>query len=241
MARADLAELEARLGHTFGDRKLLIRALTHRSYFQSHRPQTSLTTDDNEQLEFLGDSVLGFLVAECMVQAYPQDREGQLSKRKNVLVSARHLSEVARQLDLGRFLLLGKGEESSGGRDKTAILSDALEAVIAAVYLDGGIAAARSIVRQVVVSEIEADAPVLVDHKSALQELVQARKLELPEYVLISADGPGHARRFVVEARVGDLAYRGEGSSKKAASQCAAEGLLGLLLPQPGASAPAAS
>jgi ribonuclease III len=227
--RADLTELESRLGHTFVDRQLLVRALTHRSVFHSHKPASSDPTDDNEQLEFLGDAVLGFLVSDALVRRHPDLREGVLSKRKSVLVSREYLAEVGRCLDLGAFLILGKGEDSLGGRTKPALLANAVEALIAVLYLDAGIEVAREFVDGSVLkagAALEWSIDDTTDYKTALQELAQAEKKELPHYELLATDGPSHARRFTVEARWSAQAFRAEASSKKAASQLAAKGLL---------------
>lgn len=235
---ADLGELEARLEYRFRDRQLLVRALTHRSHSRSHRPGVPPPGADNEQLEFLGDAVLGLFVSEALVQALPEHREGNLSKKKGMLVSAAHLNRVARAMGLGDFLVLGKSEEALGGRMRLSLLSDALEAVLAAVYLDGGPEPARRIVVRHVLgggSALGAIEEELADHKSHLQEITQGRKMALPSYQVIATEGPSHDRRFTVEVRVGELRSRASSTSKKAASQLAAKGLLDVLLPQLGA------
>jgi len=223
MARP-LEELEALLGHPFRDRTLLERALTHRS-LSYEQPDTAF---DNERLEFLGDAVLGFLVSAALFERGPHLPEGKLSKIKSFLVSAVHLHATARELELGDFLRLGRSEEMSGGRGKKALLADALEALIAALFLDGGIEAARRLVENEVLSGLDMEAlendfrPT--DHKGALQELAQSRKLPQPRYVLISEHGPEHAKSFTVEARVGrQVSAQADGPSKKIASQRAAE------------------
>ena len=221
---ADLAALEEALGYQFRNRELLARALTH----SSHAHEAAADSRDNEQLEFLGDAVLGFLASEDLVARYPLLREGPLSKLKAQLVSATHLSHVAEKLGLGQYLILGRGEERSGGRAKRALLANALEALIAAIFLDSGIDAARRFVaRSVLAGFPEAEAGAITDFKSTLQELAQALKLPAPRYFLLHAEGPEHAKRFLVEARVGStLAGRAEGSSKKSASQRAAQRVL---------------
>src|SRR5687767_5054629 len=156
---ADLQELEARLGHVFRNRDLLVRALTHRS-FSSER-KVPEQHPDNEQLEFFGDAILGFLVSECLVTLLPAAPEGQLSKLKNRLVSADRLYEAAQRLELGAFLNLGRGEEMGGGRLKRSLLADALEAVIAALYLDGSLSAARELVTRYVIGDQASSAPEL--------------------------------------------------------------------------------
>jgi ribonuclease-3 len=183
---------------------------------------------DNEALEFLGDAVLGFLLSEFLVRQFPDEVEGALSKRKAHYASAVHLDGVARSLDIGPHLSLGRGEEMSGGRSKRTLLVDALEALIAAVYLDGGLEAARKLVIGRVIGASETgvlpDAPPTpADHKSALQEMAQRRKLPQPRYAIVAERGPEHAKTFVVEARVGqETLGRGEGNSKKLAAQRAA-------------------
>lgn len=224
---ADLKVLQGSLGHQFRDSLLLERALTHKSRISEKVPQSA--DNDNEQLEFLGDSILGFLVSETLVAAHPGYPEGRLSKLKAHLVSASHLHEVALQMNLGEYLLLGRGEEMSGGRSKKALLANALEALIAAVYLDGGIEAARSFVKQSIVGEnypADDDAAV-TDYKSALQEMAQALKLPQPRYLTVDERGPEHAKTFLVEVRVGrDWVSQAEGLSKKSAGQKAAQKIL---------------
>jgi ribonuclease III len=222
----DAEALEATLGHAFTDRELLTRALTHRS---SIYERAAAAGADNEQLEFLGDAILGFVVSDALVAAYPEYPEGKLSKLKAHLVSASHLHEVALRLNLGDHLLLGRGEEMSGGREKKALLADALEAVIAALYLDGGIEPARRFILQSVIGgdEPSNEAASATDYKSALQEMAQSLKLPQPRYSIVEEHGPEHAKMFLVEARVGrDWVSRGEGMSKKSAGQKAAQEIL---------------
>jgi len=206
-----------------------MRALTHRS---SVYERTSAPAADNEQLEFLGDAILGFVVSDALVDVHPDYPEGKLSKRKAHLVSASHLHEVAASLNLGEYLLLGRGEEMSGGRGKKALLADALEAVIAALYLDGGIEPARRFIVQHVMGGAEplSEAAPITDYKSELQELAQSLKLPQPRYSIVEEHGPEHAKMFLVEARVGrDWVSRAEGMSKKSAGQKAAREILRLL------------
>src|SRR5947209_1530525 len=208
--------LEAQLGHRFRDRELLSRALTHKSCAFEKTPREQFA--DNEQLEFLGDSILGFLVRERLVADYPGFPEGRLSKLKAHLVSSAHLYEVARDLDLGEYLLLGRGEEMSGGRSKRALLANAIEALIAAMYLDGGVEPVRDFVVTRVMAGAQPSAnspPHITDYKSALQELSQVKKLPLPIYRTIEERGPEHAKTFLVEVRVGRQSSRAEGRSKK--------------------------
>ena len=225
MSVADLQALEAKLGHSFSDRSLLVRALTHRSYVSGHGA-TDPSALDNERLEFLGDSILGFLLSEWLCQQYPGWTEGRLSKAKAHAVAANHLDEVARRLDLGRYLLLGPGEEKTGGRQKKALLVDALEAIIAALYLDAGLDVARAFVTGQVLGGKNVE-ELIDDYKSAMDQHAQGIGLPQPKYVVVEHTGPVHARTFTVEARVGDkYTGHGSGSSKKAAAQQAAKAIL---------------
>jgi ribonuclease-3 len=217
--------LEAAAGHRFRNRDLLRRALTHRS-----RVHDEPDDADNEQLEFLGDAILGFLTSEALVARYPDWPEGRLSKLKAHLVSASHLHEVAQSLGIGSHLILGRGEEMSGGRAKRALLANALEALIAALYLDAGLVATRAFVVSQIIGEApshDASADPLTDHKSALQEMAQALKLPQPRYHIVEERGPEHAKTFIVEVTVGrDWTSRAEGMSKKDAGQRAAQQVL---------------
>ncbi len=233
MTAPSLEELESRLGYAFSNRTLLQRALTHRSLLVELPPDPSpdLAPRDNEQLEFLGDSILGFLASDHLVRRCPTFPEGKLSKLKAHLVSAVQLHEVAKDLGLGAYLRLGKGEETNGGRQKKALLANSVEAIIAAIYLDCGLAACDAFLARHFWSSIpegEAEAtPVPIDSKSALQELAQARKLPVPRYAIVHMSGPEHERMFTVEARIGkEFSARADGHSKKAASQRAALELL---------------
>jgi ribonuclease-3 len=223
--------LEAALGHTFTHRELLIRALTHRSSVHERTSAAAADTaiSDNEQLEFLGDAILGFVVSDALVSAQPDFPEGKLSKLKAHLVSASHLHQVAARLKLGDHLLLGRGEEMSGGREKKALLANAIEALIAALYLDGGIEPAQRFILQHIVggSEPSSEEAPAIDHKSALQELAQSLKLPQPRYAIVEERGPEHAKTFLVEVCVGpDWVSRAEGLSKKSAGQKAAQEVL---------------
>jgi ribonuclease-3 len=229
-----LGQLEAFLGYQFRDRELLKRALTHRSsaFEGSAEPDSS---GDNEQLEFLGDAILGFLVSEVLVARHPEFPEGRLSKLKAYLVSANYLHEAAQSIDLGIYLYLGRGEELSGGRLKRALLANATEALIAALYLDGGIDVAREFVTRHIFREFDSargeDASLVVDYKSALQELAQTLNLPMPRYVVVREEGPEHRKMFTVEVRVGAThADQAAGTSKKAAGQRAAQRVLEALL-----------
>src|ERR1700688_4585605 len=227
---ANLEVLETALGHAFRDRELLERALTHKSriYEKSEEGQAS---SDNEQLEFLGDAILGFAVSESLVRRFASFPEGRLSKVKAHLVSATRLHEAAQDLNLGEYLLLGRGEEMSGGREKKALLSDAVEALIAALYIDAGLDVARGFIETRVVGALRttedgAEGEV-TDCKSALQEMAQALKLPPPRYVIIAEDGPEHSKTFTVEVRLGkDWVSQAQGLSKKSAGQSAAQHIL---------------
>ncbi|HXE63631.1 MAG TPA: ribonuclease III [Bryobacteraceae bacterium] len=246
--KANLDELEQSLGYAFRDRALLDRALTHSSSANEllgSAPAADEEWDsslpappnrrDNERLEFLGDSILGWVVSEWLFSRFRDFTEGQLSLLKNHLVSAAHLLAAAHRLDLGRYLYLGRGEETGGGRSKQRLLVNAFEAVIAAVYLDGGGEAARGvIIRQTIPTEEElmvlAGAGPPRDFRAELDRLARDRSLPRPEYQLVGESGPGHARTFIVEVRVGrDLAATAEGSSKKSASHNAARQVCELL------------
>lgn len=228
---AELALLEEALDYSFVTPELLHRALTHSSAAHEAQTESGAHERDNERLEFLGDSVLGFLTAEALVLRYPDSREGELSRLRAHLVSATHLYGVASALDLGRYLRLGRSEEMSGGRGKKTLLVDALEALLAAIYLDGGIEPARAFVADHVLnagdSEDASSDPELqasiTNFKSALQELAQSRKLPQPRYAIVQERGPEHSKTFTVEVRVGrEWTGQGEGASKKVAAQRAA-------------------
>jgi ribonuclease-3 len=228
---AEAGTLEAGIGYTFRDQGLLRRALTHTSHAHEKPASAQPELGDNERLEFLGDSILGFLVSELLLERFPGLDEGRLSKLKARLVSAAHLHRVASSLGIGGHLLLGHGEELSGGRAKKTLLADALEALIAAIYLDGGLPSVSDFVRRHVVGSPEAGAEdaglAQPDYKGALQEAAQARGLPVPRYSVVREQGPEHAKTFVVEARIGaEWAERGEGLSKKSAGQRAAQLLL---------------
>lgn len=215
----DLEALEAELGHVFLNRELLQRALTHKS--RAFEVQAHQELRDNEQLEFLGDSILGFVVSERLVSEFASYPEGRLSKIKAHLVSSAHLYNVARDLDLGSHLILGRGEEMTGGRAKKALLANAIEALIAAMYLDAGIEPVRRFVISRIIANFQPPADAR-DYKSALQELAQSRKLPQPRYQILAERGPEHSKIFVVEVRVGPKSSKAEGMSKKSASQSAA-------------------
>lgn len=225
----DYEELEVRIGYKFADRDFLLRALTHKS-IHSEAIAGEAPVADNEVLEFLGDSILGFVASEYVFRRCPQSSEGSLSRLKAQRVSAAHLFKVSSELGLGQYLKLGRGEEQSGGRAKRAILANALEALIAAIFLDGGLRPSRDFVERLLLKLDEPgdlDGDVALDSKSALQEFAQARKLPVPRYQIVHESGPEHAKLFTVEARVGkQFTARAEGASKKTAGQQAATLLL---------------
>jgi ribonuclease-3 len=227
----DLSSLETAIGYHFRNRELLERALTHSSHVHERPASNTAPMADNEQLEFLGDAILGFLISEALIERLPEFSEGRLSKLKAHMVSATHLYGVAERISLGQYLQLGRGEELSGGRSKRTLLVDALEALIAALYLDAGIDRTREFVKHHVagdptVAELfstDCPASTLTDFKSALQELARARHLPLPRYVILKETGPEHSKTFTIEVRVGkDSVARADGYSKKNAAQKAA-------------------
>jgi ribonuclease-3 len=218
---ADYSALEAMLGYTFRDRSQLEQALRHSSWCNEH---TGDKLDDNERLEFLGDAVLDLVVGHKLMTRYPQLREGELSVTRAQVVSEAGLSEVAHQLGIGAWLMLGKGEEKSGGRAKPSILADAFEAILAAVYLDGGFIAAWEIVDRLLSQRIETvEFKGFYDFKTRLQETAQARLKATPTYHVVQEIGPDHDKRFVVAVTIAqDEWARAVGRSKKEAEQMAA-------------------
>jgi len=225
--------LERVIGYRFRDRGLLEHALTHRSRVHE---DASGGVIDNESLEFLGDSVLGFVIADMLFRQFPQHNEGQKSKLKASIVSATSLARLGERINLGDYLILGRGEEKTGGRRKLALIADCFEALIAAVFLDGGIEAAQGFIQRMFEGQIEearksgADAAFTEDYKSALQEWLQSHDRGLPAYRLVSEIGPAHRRRFEVEVLVhGHALAKAEGRSKKEAAQAAAKAALARL------------
>ncbi len=217
---AEAAAFADRLGHRFARPDLLIRALTHSSLAGPVRR-------DNERLEFLGDRVLGLIIAEALTRADSTATEGQLAPRFNALVRRETCAEVARSLDLGAALKLGRSEMMSGGRRKEALLADAMEAVIAAVYLDAGFEAARDLVLRHWGARVDSVAPDARDAKTALQEWAQSRGLPPPAYEVTGRSGPDHAPQFRVTARLGDgRSAEAEAGAKRQAEQIAAAALL---------------
>jgi ribonuclease-3 len=227
---SELEPLERRLGYRFKDRGLLEHALTHRSRVHE---DASGGVFDNESMEFLGDSVLGFVIAAMLFREFPQHNEGQKSKLKASLVSSTALARLAERLNIGEFLILGRGEEKTGGRLKHAIIADCYEALIAAIYLDGGIEPAERFIERQFAELIRearrtgAAASFTEDWKSALQEFLQSAGRGLPVYRLAGEVGPDHRKSFVVEILVeGEAVAKAEGRSKKEAAQTAAKAAL---------------
>ncbi|HVP50687.1 MAG TPA: ribonuclease III [Terriglobales bacterium] len=239
MKAEEITALQTALGHCFRHPALLEQALTHSSHAHEIEARgVSAGVRDNEQLEFLGDAVLGFVTSQELFQRFPQYQEGQLSKLRAHLVSAKHLVQVADELELGRYLRLGRGEEKSGGRAKHALLVNALEAVLAALYLDAGMEKVRElIVGRVLDPELQrlgeqSEAGfAITDHKSALQEFLQATGRPQPSYTVVREQGPEHKKTFTIELRVLNgggngkplFVNRAEGSTKKKAEQRAAK------------------
>ncbi|MGQ0699777.1 MAG: ribonuclease III [Panacagrimonas sp.] len=217
------AELEEKLGHTFVDPGLLLRALTHRSY----------SSDNNERLEFLGDALISAVIAEMLFRQQPRAGEGALSRLRSSLVRESSLALIARRLQLGDLLRLGEGELKSGGWRRDSVLADALEALMAAVYLDGGFGVVKAVCLRVFETELAnlPDAETLKDPKTRLQEWLQARNRPVPEYEVLSESGPAHRRHFHVRARLldEDRTSEASGGNRRAAEQQAAETLLGQL------------
>lgn len=233
MTPSDDARLEERLGYKFTNRALLDRALTHSSAASEPRPgpisdsTTELLAKNNERLEFLGDAVLELLASEYLLGTFPDWSEGQLSRSRARIVNAHSLERAARRLSIGEHLRLGRGEEKTGGREKSTILADAFEAVVAAVYLDTGLSAARDVLRRVLFQlalEERGEQIADSDRKSALQELLQGRGQPPAEYRLTGESGPDHQKTFQIEVWVnGECLASGAGSTKKEAEQRAAK------------------
>ena len=224
-----LTKLEQGLGYTFRTKALLENALTHSSYANENRERH---LPDNERLEFLGDSILGFVVAEYLYRNFPDKPEGELTRIRADLVCDRNLAEAAATVELGSYLLLGHGEEQGGGRKRDSIVSDAMESVIAASFMDGGFAAAKEIIDRLILSNIPKGRPRNFDYKTAFQELVQRKKDQQIHYELTGESGPDHDKHFEVEVLLnGKAVGHGVGSSKKRAEQAAAEAAIEALFP----------
>lgn len=211
--------LEKKSGYHFQNPLLLKQAMTHSSYANEHKAKGY---HDNERLEFLGDAVLEVVSSEFLFRNYPALPEGDLTKLRASIVCEPTLALCARALDLGDFLLLGKGEEHTGGRKRDSIVSDAMEALIGAIYLDGGFASAKEFVLKFILNDLE-NKQLFYDSKTILQEIVQENGTQPVEYALIGEEGPDHNKNFTVEARVnGKVMGQGSGHTKKAAEQAAA-------------------
>jgi ribonuclease-3 len=243
MKLPEIKTLEDSLGYCFQRRNLIEQALTHSSQareLESHPGPGHGSTGDNEMLEFLGDAVLGMVTSEALFQRFPGFREGHLSKLRAHLVGQRHLLRVAEQLQIGRYLRLGRGEEKSGGRGKATLLVDALEAILAALYLDGGWTVAQNFILRAIVDpelahmKLETSAMPVMDFKSALQEKLQATARKQPVYALVKEEGPEHKKMFTVEVKLvdsdkGEFVARAQGTTKKRAEQEAARQVLDYL------------
>lgn len=212
-------EFEEKIGYTFKNKSLIEQALTHSSYANEKKMKPF---SDNERLEFLGDAVLELVSSDFLYKAFPDMPEGKLTKLRASLVCEPTLAFCAVEMGLGAYLRLGKGEDATGGRTRKSVLSDALEATIGAIYLDGGIEIARGYIMKFILNDIE-NKQMFSDSKSLLQEFLQAEKKEVPEYVLISESGPDHAKTYDVEVRcMNQVLAKGQGQTKKAAEQEAA-------------------
>lgn len=216
-----LSDIQQRIGYTFTTVELLERSLTHKSYANENR-----VPYHNERMEFLGDSVLNLIISEYLMKTSPDSTEGDLSRLRAAVVSEPALASIARELGLGTFLLLGKGEDQTGGRNKDSLLADCLEALIASLYLDGGKDAAEAFVLRSFEDLLKRTCASggTVDYKTELQELCQERLKQLPEYRIVSETGPDHQKQFEVELSVRNEVYgRGKGRNKKEAEQRAAK------------------
>jgi ribonuclease-3 len=250
MKSREIMALEESLGHHFQRRELIEQALTHSSQAREVEAlgagSGSSGGGDNEMLEFLGDAVLGLVTSEALFRRFPEFQEGHLSKLRAHLVGQRHLLRVAEQLQIGHYMRLGRGEEKSGGRNKASLLVDALEAILAALYLDGGWPVARDFIVRVIVEpelahmKLETSAIPVMDFKSALQEALQARGGPQPVYALVKEEGPEHKKTFTVEVRLpepamGQFVGRAQAATKKRAEQEAARQVLEHMATLPGA------
>lgn len=222
----NLVRLQERLGYTFGDRAVLLQALTHTSFGHEFLQQHSIARRDNERLEFLGDAILDVVVSDILLETFPSAQEGQLSKMRAAVVNEKTLAQVAQSIRLQDCVRLGKGETHTKGNEKPSILSSTFEALIAAIYLDGGFHAVYPVVRHLFAPLFEEEKSwvTFYDHKTQLQEMVQARWKITPSYHLKHSHGPDHAKTFEVEVRMkGKVLAIASGSSKKDAEQAAAK------------------
>lgn len=223
-----MKKLEERLGYSFENPALMENALTHSSYANENKAKG---VTSNERLEFLGDSVLGMVVADYLFRRYPDMPEGELTRTRAALVCEDSLVEVARTLELGSYLKLGKGEDAGGGRKRPSIQADAVEAVIAAVYLDGGIGSSRKMITKFILTDNQREQGAIRDYKTALQELVQRESGQVLSYRLAGESGPDHCKLFSVEVTLnGAPVGAGEGRSKKEAEQNAAKAAIQKLM-----------
>ncbi|MFA5689630.1 MAG: ribonuclease III [Kiritimatiellales bacterium] len=211
--------LEKRIGYRFKKKALLAAALTHPSF----RYEAEEVKDDNQRLEFLGDAVLGFLAADALMIQNPAAAEGELTTLKSALTSGPALAAMAREIGLGDFLRTGKGETASGGANRNSNLEDALEALIGAVWLDGGLKAARKFFERNILNPLQSAGPVLINPKGVLQEFAQKNGFDIPAYRVVEAAGPDHARQYCVEVTVSTFVFRGKGTSRREAEKRAAE------------------
>ena len=224
-----IKDLETAIGYQFKNITLLQNALTHSSYANEHWHDS---LKSNERLEFLGDSVLGMVVAQYLYRTFPDRLEGDLPRMRADMVCEGSLARIAQRIDLGKHLLLGNGEEQSGGRNRPSILADAVEAVLAACFLDGGMEAAEQFIKTFVLCNVPSGKPHNLDYKTAFQELVQQKKDQHITYNLVGESGPDHDKEFAVEVSVnGKVVGKGIGSSKKRAEQEAARTAMEALFP----------
>jgi ribonuclease-3 len=221
-----IQSLQEQLRYTFGDPRLLLLSLTHVSFGHENHQDRNPAQRDNERFEFLGDAVLSLVISDLLLEAFPEASEGQVSKMRAAVVNEKTLSEISRSLQLNCLLRLGKGETRSGGAEKASILSSAFEALIAAIYIDGGFNAVYPVVRYLFAPLFRQENAIISfqDHKTRLQETVQSKFKLTPTYHLVGSTGPDHAKVFSVEVRVGEKVLAlGDGSSKKDAEQRAAQ------------------
>ena len=215
----NLKELEERIGYRFSDRHLITQAMTHSSFANEHRLNK---LECNERLEFLGDSVLEVVSSDCLYHKYPENPEGDLTKIRASIVCEPTLAYCAENIRLGEYLLLGKGEEATGGRGRASIVSDAMEALIGAIYLDGGFANAKEFILRFIMNDLE-HKQLFYDSKTILQEIVQSKTDEPLSYELLREEGPDHSKVFEAQVLIGqEVIGRGTGRTKKAAEQVAA-------------------
>ncbi len=220
-----LQRLQERLGYTFGDRAILLQALTHTSYGHEYLQKKPIALRDNERLEFLGDAILDVVVSDILLESFPNSNEGQLSKMRAAVVNEKTLAQLAHSISLHEVIRLGKGESQTGGNLKASILSSTFEALIAAIYLDGGFNAVYPVVRHLFAPFFAEERELIsfYDHKTQLQEIVQAKWKVTPTYHVLKTHGPEHAKVFEVEVRMnGKILAVAQGSSKKEAEQNAA-------------------